>query len=364
MKKLAIDAREWTPGATTGIGNFLEVVASGAALSGACQVVLLGDRKTVFPPNINAQTARVSALSGILYDQFALVRILRDLRADFFYSPYPKIPFAATALKKVSSIFDLTYVVLDEYRRELKNMIYARGLLGAYAKNAAAVVTLSRSSKADIVKFLGVAPEKIHIVQPAVNARFKPPDVSVSEAAGIKYGLAGKEYILTVGNALPHKNLARLESAYESLPSILRKRYDLVFVGARGSFPRPGGKNDCAGAARHIGYVPDCDMPAVYGGASLFVFPSLYEGFGLPPVEAMACGCPVACSSSSSMPEVLGDACVYFDPRDTADMARVISDALDNSSLRRVLREKGFARSALYTPASSLGAFLGVFGLY
>lgn len=356
MKKLAIDAREWT-GKATGIGNFLEVVASGAASSGACQVALVGDRKTVFPSGINAETVRVSAPSGILYDQFALVRVLRDLRADFFYSPYPKIPFAASALKKVSSIFDLTYVVLDEYRRELKNMIYARGLLGAYAKNADAVVTLSRSSKADIVKFLGVAPEKIHIVQPAVSARFKPPSVPLSDDIGIKYGLAGKEYILSVGNALSHKNLARLERAYESLPAILRKRYDLVFVGAPESFRGRG-------AARHIGYVLDGDLPAVYGGASLFVFPSLYEGFGLPPVEAMACGCPVACSSSSSMPEVLGDACVYFDPRDTADMSRVISDALDNSSLRRVLREKGLARSALYTPASSLGAFLGVFGLY
>lgn len=168
------------------------------------------------------------------------------------------------------------------------------------------------------------------------------PDESLLKS----YALRGRPFILMVANQSPHKNLARLLEAIQSLKS------DLVFVLA-------GGKNRMVfqdtGAEKTstqvipLGYVNDAPLKALYQHATGFIFPSLYEGFGLPILEAMTCGCPVLCSKAASLPEVGGDAVLYFDPLSTEDMALKISQFIDNSSLRESLRNRGRAHVRNFT---------------
>lgn len=214
-----------------------------------------------------------------------------------------------TRAKKVTTIHDL---VVYKYPESSHPKIVAtqKRRLEWVKKECDLVIADSMATKKDIIEFLKIPEEKIRVVYPAAASEF-------NEDA--KPRLSDKPYILTVGTIEPRKNLSRLATALEKLNL---KDYELVNVGKAGWGDQIKG----------LGYVPQKDMPALYKGASLFVYPSLYEGFGLPILEAMSVGCPVATSNVSSMPEVGGDAAVYFDPLDIDDMAEKISLALKNAN--------------------------------
>lgn len=194
-----------------------------------------------------------------------------------------------------------------------------------------------------------ISPE--HIVLEAADHRFRPISAAESEPTLRQYGIE-RPYILYVGALESRKNLPRLLAAYARLRE-WSERWRLVIVGARKWKSSPIFDTvQQLGLEPHVtftGYVADEHLPALYSGADLFAFPSLYEGFGLPVLEAMACGTPVVTSNTSSLPEVAGDAAILVDPRDVEQIANAMWLVLSQPDLAAALREKGLARAAQFT---------------
>ena len=214
-----------------------------------------------------------------------------------------------------------------------------------------AVITGSQVSRAGILRFLKVAPEKVALVSPGIAPAFRPAGPALVEELRRQYGLP-EHYILFVGSLGKRKNLAALLHAYAHVRSAGRKEPLVVAGPARTSYPslrQALRELDLESDVILTGYVPDSDLPALYSGAELFVFPSLYEGFGLPPLEAMACGTPVVCSNAASLPEAAGDAALMVDPHDVAGLAGAMLSVLSGGDLRQDLRERGLARAARFT---------------
>lgn len=201
----------------------------------------------------------------------------------------------------------------------------------------------SNATRADILRFYGATLEKIRVVYPAYNADvFKPVSDGEIERVRAKYGLASP-YLISVGTVQPRKNYSRLVEAAASLP----QEYVLVIVGKKGwgfdALLTRIRELRLETRTKILDYVPLADLPALYGDARLAVFPSLYEGFGFPALEAQACGTPLACSNTSSLPEVAGEGAEYFDPLDVYGMSKIFTRILDNDAERSDLIERGLA---------------------
>jgi glycosyltransferase involved in cell wall biosynthesis len=213
-------------------------------------------------------------------------------------------------------------------------------------------MTVSEYTKQDIVKHFGIVPEKITVTYSAVENIYQKKDIQDLQYLYKKYPIPkGKKLLIFVGNIKPHKNLSRLLQAL----AILNKessQYFLILVGQAFNDQTLVEQEKELGIAQdvlHTGFVELEELVDLYNLVDLFVFPSLYEGFGIPPLEAMACGTPVAASKASSIPEVAGEAAVYFDPYDVDDMAKCIEDTLTNERLRDKLIERGKERKQIYT---------------
>ncbi|MEW5717428.1 MAG: glycosyltransferase family 1 protein [Chloroflexota bacterium] len=212
------------------------------------------------------------------------------------------------------------------------------------ARAASRVFADSESTRDDLTRFFRVPAEKISVVYPAYDARLYQPirDAAVIERVKAKYRIA-KDYILTVGTIHPRKNYARLVEAVKKLEI---RDLRLVIAGKQGwlsdsVFARIKESN-LQSLISILDYVPANDLPALMSGARVFAFPSLYEGFGLPILEAQACGTPVVCSMTSSLPEAAGDAALFFDPLDVDAMAGALQRALSDAALRAKLIARGF----------------------
>ncbi|TMV05606.1 glycosyltransferase family 4 protein [Ruegeria sediminis] len=216
-----------------------------------------------------------------------------------------------------------------------------RALRPLLARRAAALITVSRFSAGELAARLGVGAERFAVIaNSAGHIRSVKPDATVLR----RHGLAAGEYLLTVGNRSPNKNLARLVDAHRLAGAAVPP---LVVVGGA----VPGLAQDTGGAgARLLGRVTDGELRALYEGAAGFVFPSLYEGFGIPPLEAMELGVPVLAARGSALPEVLGEAPAWFDPRDVADMARALRGFAGSTAAERAaMVDAGRARAASFT---------------
>jgi glycosyltransferase involved in cell wall biosynthesis len=217
---------------------------------------------------------------------------------------------------------------------------------------ARAVITDSRQSEKDILRFLPVDPDRLTSLPTGLAAYFRPiPAEQVAKRLRVRFGLS-EPFLLFVGSAGPRKNLKRLIQAFALLADSF-PRHRLVMAG-----PQTAGQTKRirswirTGLGDRIlttGPVSDSDLAFLYSGCVLFVFPSLYEGFGLPPLEAMACGAPVICSNVSSLPEVVGDAARQVDPLDVPAMADAMREVLANSHLRGEMRRRGMERSKSFT---------------
>jgi alpha-1,3-rhamnosyl/mannosyltransferase len=238
-----------------------------------------------------------------------------------------------------ATIYDMTCWLVPEMHAAA-NVRMARKFARRVMRQADGLIAISEHSKQDAVRILGLDPERIAVIYPGVAETFFSTPAPSS----------GKPYILFVGTVEPRKNLGVLLDAYERLPGAIRGEFDLVVAGSPGwgdpavlqrlQVGMPG--------LRYLGYVPEERLPAWNAGASLFVYPSLYEGFGLPVAQAMAAGVPVVTSRVSSLPEVAGEAGVLVDPRSADELAEAIARVLDSPEQIRRLRAAGRARAERY----------------
>jgi alpha-1,3-rhamnosyl/mannosyltransferase len=351
MRRIAIDCREFREGRITGIGRFLgNFVARASAARPDWEFLLLGAQHTRVPFDFggNVRLEKMYEANTQFWEQVLLPPVLKRRGCDLFYSPYPKTCLFSR-VPSVLTIHDLTWLVYPGYRRIVEPRL---PLTRLYARKASAVLADSENSRKDIEKLLGEGGGKTFVCHGSVDAALFRR-VEVGNILKARYGLDG-DYILYVGNANPHKNLDGLVGAYGALPAELRDKYRLALAGVGNYRPELPG---CV----VIPAVPDADLPFLYSGAALFVFPSFYEGFGLPPLEAMACGCPVVSSGAPCMPEILGDACLYFDPFSRESITAAIAAALKAPGLRAGLAVKGRERMKLYAPDRTCGEMLRVF---
>ena len=248
---------------------------------------------------------------------------------------------------------------LSQIKYFFKSLGYKIVIRSALAR-ARQIITVSQWVKEDIIRSFGVAERKISVIYEGAPARLasesvaggpEAPNSEILEKYKIK-----KPYLLYVGNAYPHKNLERLAEAFKLLRNGQYPNLQLVLVGGEDYFYQKLKKENCdsqgvcfGGGVVFTGFVPDEELRVLYEEAGAYVFPSLCEGFGLPPLEAMSQGAPVAASNSTCLPEILGDAALYFDGENPQDMADKISEVLNDESLRQKLITQGFGQIKKYS---------------
>ena len=224
---------------------------------------------------------------------------------------------------------------------------YSRVVLPRLVRSAAAVITVSEAARADVVEYLGVVPERVTVVPNGVDPLFHPIDADGDEGRSVvdRYRLP-PDFVLTVGAIEPRKNLPRILDAVRQL----RRRGPTAGITLVHAGPEGWLADDVSrGAAQFLGYVPATDLRALYSLARVLVYPSLWEGFGLPVIEAMACGCPVVTSTVSALPEVAGGAAVLVNPQSVEDIAAAIERFWLDDSWRRKYATDGLARARCFT---------------
>ncbi len=252
----------------------------------------------------------------------------------------------------VVTIFDLSFYFYPETHpkeriRYMERYFYPR------LDRANHFITISEATKRDLVKQLNLPEEKITVTPLGVDDSFKPFSPNTENLILSKYGLKHGSYVLSVGTLEPRKNIVTLLNAYAELPSVLRNRFPLVLAGGVGWLMEDLEKKiqglGIKSTTYITGYIPKSDLPSLYGGATVFVYPSIYEGFGLPVLEAMACGTPVITSNTSSLPEVLGSAGILIDPHNVSQLTREMENLLTNPVQRDLLTQAGIKRAKIFT---------------
>jgi alpha-1,3-rhamnosyl/mannosyltransferase len=363
--RLGVDVREWEPRRRTGIGTFLELFLGEAPRQRPGLTLLLyGNAATALPPSVSLPVRRLPEPFRLWFDQVGLARGMRADGAEVFLSPYYKMPLACPC-PGVITIHDLLFLDYPPTPRygTVRYRLLFRLAATLMARRAAAVLTDSEWSRRQILQRFDLPAERVVVTPLGVSPRFRPvpPEIVLRVAAG--YGLEG-DYVLYVGNFRPHKNVAALLEAYAALPDALRARVSLALAGDPGTGAAPlragAAARGLTQAVRFLGPIPDTDLPALYSGATLFCFPSLAEGFGLPPLEAMACGAPVLCSDAAALPEVVGEGASLVNTRDPGALAAALESLLTDGSTRARLRDRGLIRAAAFTPDRFAAAVLAV----
>ena len=352
--RIALDGRELRAGVRTGIRRYgVEVLR--AAVSRGLSCVVYGDRSTRLEPPLPGVS--LSVLDGAWtqwWDQVTLPRALRRDGADVFLSPYYKAPLAAPC-PTVVTIHDLFFIGYPGRQRPLYDATMTR-LARLYACRADAVVADSEHSRGEIVRRLGLPAERVTVIPVGLGPEFAPTELSAAQRA--RYGLRGP-YVLYVGNFLPHKNLPRLLRAWAALPEWLRLTHQLVLAGGdRTRQPALGAEAASLGLGDVVafpGLVDDADLPALDAGATAFVLPSLEEGFGLPALEAMACGTPVVASRRGALPEVVGDAGLLVDAESQSAFTTALLRVLDAPDERAQLAARGLLRAREFAAERTAG---------
>ncbi len=220
-------------------------------------------------------------------------------------------------------------------------------------EHATHIIVDSDFVRGEVINHYSVPHERVTTVLLGVGAEFRPYASAESSVVLAQFGLEHGKYQLAVGTLEPRKNLSTVIAAFERLPESIRQRFPLVIVGMNGWGMENFSKNFqhmiARGEVRLLGYVSQKELPALYSGARLFIYPSLYEGFGLPPLEAMACGVPVIASNRASLPEVVGDAGLLVEPMDDMVISMHMQSLIDDSTLHARLSKAGLDRASAFT---------------
>jgi glycosyltransferase involved in cell wall biosynthesis len=297
-------------------------------------------------------------------EQIHVPLVLRRERPDLYHAPHYVLP-AAVRCSSVVTIHDCIHLMFPQYLPNRMAYAYARAQMWTAAHRSDCILTVSDASKRDILHLFNIAPEKIVVVYNAIDSHFfsTPADDAVARVRA-RYQLDHR-FVLYVGNIKPHKNLVRLIEAFNELRTGDLDDLKLLIIGDEISklpaLRRAVHRHKLHKHVRFLGYVPDDQLAVLYRLAAVFVFPSLYEGFGLPPLEAMASGTPVVTSNVSSLPEVVGDTAVLVDPHDidsiVAGLRTVLTDPVRADDMRR----KGLERAREFSWERSVAKTLEVY---
>jgi alpha-1,3-rhamnosyl/mannosyltransferase len=370
-------ARPYVLDARTATGHFPGIGRYTANLARALEPLLIGDERLLLlrdptapsPWDLGRAPALDLPLSPFsLRQQWAVPRalrqsyqgrLLRRLDAAVYHSPYYLMPYWP-GCPTLLTVHDLIPLLLPRHSTARARLLF-RWTMGLALRAARRVIAVSAATRDDLLAQFRLPAGRVTVVPEAADPAFypRPP----AEIATIRRQHALPErYVLYLGSNKPHKNLARLVEAWathhvlrftsasrtthhETEKLLIAGQWDPRFPEARRRVEELG----LADEALFLGPLADEDLPALYSGATVFVFPSLYEGFGLPVLEALACGVPVACADGSALPEIVGDAALRFDPTDTAAIAAALRRLLTDAELRADLRERGLRRASQFS---------------
>ncbi|MDQ3167027.1 MAG: glycosyltransferase family 4 protein [Chloroflexota bacterium] len=342
-----------------GIGRYLDrlIAALPEALGPGDEMVILGQPA---PPG-------ESAARRVVWEQAVLPRHARRAALSLLHAPVNVAPLAAPC-PTVVTVHDLAFFRLPDVVPAGRRR-YLAAMTRVSVSRAAGVLAVSEHTARDAVELLGVPPGRITVTPLGVDPWFRPTGADALAAFRAERGL-DRPFILAVGTLEPRKGMTTLLRAFGRVASSVP--HDLVLVGATGwmneSFDRtlaglPGPVRE---RVRQVGFVPAADLPPWYGAASLFAYPSLYEGFGLPVLEAMACGTPVITSAVSALPETAGEAALLVPPGDAGALADALGRLLDDPVLAVDLSGRGLARAALFpwsrTAEATVAAYRAALG--
>ena len=353
--KIAIDARMIQ---MSGIGTYIK-----ALMGHGIYDIALGDGNDILKYDANVKVINYSdKIYGAGEQLHFPFKELRKSGADLLHVPHYNVPVFYRG-KLAVTVHDLTHLVLPQFLPNKAAYLYAKFLIGYAVRKAEVVFTVSENSKRDILRFYNIPEDKIAVVYNAVDSRFVHRDREDVSYLFDKYNIPrDKKVIMYVGNLKPHKNLPRLLEAYSKMNG--REDTCLVLVGKAFDSEDLTPQIKALGIEDSViktGIIVDNELVDFYNLADLFVFPSLYEGSGIPPLEAMACGTPVVCSNNSSLPEVVGDAAYMFDPYDEKQIRDAMEKVLGDDSLAQSLVERGYKRVKLFTPERIVNTTKAVF---
>jgi alpha-1,3-rhamnosyl/mannosyltransferase len=295
-----------------------------------------------------------------------LGKLIAGLRLDVFHAPYFPAVCRRVGVPMVLSLYDLIPLVYPASMPSVPGRLAYGVAVRLAVRNAQRIIVCSQAVRGDLEQLLKVPPERVTVIPGAAAPVFRPSSDAAVRQTRELYRVP-QRYILHVGVNKPHKNLETLLEAYHRYytRTPAEGRASLVLVGEHDPrYVTPRRWAAQLGLARSVlalGNVPDEDLRDLYTGASCVAVPSLYEGFGLPVLEAMACGAPVVCSSSSALPEVAGEAAIQLDPRDTVGWTRTITRLLEDQALRESLRAQGLNRAARFSWEATARATLEVY---
>jgi len=359
--RLGVDAREIQDGVVTGIGRSLaNFIAYFGAHDASHELVLFAEKSLPIPLGPRCREVVIPAGPTFLWDQWRLPLRLKGERIDLFYSPYYKLPLFSS-IPAIGQVLDLMYLVFPPYVQALGplGLLYYATVGRACALKAISVVTDSDHARGDIIRLWGIRPEKITVIPLGLADRYRPvTDRQVLTAVRQRFGLP-ERYLLYLGNFKPHKNVSSLVRAFAGV----RKAFEGCKLVLAGPLDAHGqaiqAQVEAAGLAGDVvftGAIREEDQPeALLSMAELFVFPSLYEGFGIPPLEAMACGVAVVASNRTAIPEVVGDAGLSVDPLDIRALEEAIASLLGDEPLRKRYALKGLKRAEGFRAEQTAG---------
>ncbi|HHX42367.1 MAG TPA: glycosyltransferase family 4 protein [Chloroflexi bacterium] len=299
-------------------------------------------------PNVRLIPATAGTFT--VRQQTALPALARQHRLDLYHNPYYLVPYAMPC-PMVATLHDMIPML---YPEAVPGAVLPTAFLMAVrltVLRARRIIVVSQSTCRDLLRVVPSADGKVVAVHNAVDDGFAPQSEGRVAEVRRRYGLDAR-YLFYLGANKPHKNLVRLIEAWAMLPGEVRAGAELVVAGHEDEryqqvYEAVTRLGLCD--VRMLGAVRDEDLAPLYSGATGFIFPSLYEGFGLPVLEAMACGAPVACSFTSSLPEIVANAALTFDPHNEADIAAAMRTLLEDAELRRELSDAGRQRAARFT---------------
>ncbi|MGH9174524.1 MAG: glycosyltransferase family 4 protein [Vicinamibacterales bacterium] len=358
--RIAIDARKLHD---FGIGTYIRNILLGLArLDQTSEYIVLcrpEDMEAAGGLGANFRAVAETAKPYSVSEQVRIPLRLARERAHLFHEPHYVLP-SATRCRAVVTIHDCIHLMFPQYLPGSLAHFYARAVMWTAVRTSDRILTVSEASKRDILRFFDVPPEKVVVIYNAIDERFlAPPDEERMDRIRQRYQL-DHPFLLYVGNIKPHKNLERLIDAFGLARARGLGDLRLLIIGDELSkYPplrRAVHRHQLDKYVRFLGFQPYDTLAGFYRLARAFAFPSLYEGFGLPPLEAMACGTPVVTSNVSSLPEIAGGAALLVDPYDPTSIADGITRAVTDEPLRQELARRGLDRAREFSWAQSAAA--------